>query len=485
MKKILILFAAIICLQTAKSQEWKISFGAESPSLKHAASNVVQSTGYIGCLDNTVYLMRYTDNRKSVPYLVSYDKNLVEQHQTMLPNGKNQKLYGGFANRESIDLLMTDKEENTYKAYRLSYDPSTLEAMGQPKELASFTSSGNVYTFVSSSQSGEWTATIFAEVADNSAEWRINMYDTQLEELWSMELNLGTTSDWLVTDSADVVIAGYYHYKGSNDGVLYFNVIDGERDHPFRLTDETFDDFQTMEVVRYDNGKIYCTGLIKGEEQDITGRWSSGFYSLVFDTRSGRITHYEKIDFSRENIADLCNVAHRIKMKVLSTDRMSFCNHRIDKDGVTVLYERSYNLYVNGAFTFTDYVGMLIYRIDNSGHIAWHNTVPREVKAQNGVEDGVRTRLSPAGDNYTVFYIDHPSNIEPQPGKPAKEGLLTIGKSGLMALTVGKDGTITRQMIELPGKPACVGAPHLLPSGELLLLLSERRKSTAATLRYQ
>lgn len=488
MKQILLALFVLLCIQTTTAQEWKINVGTESKALKHSGSNVVQTTGFIGTLGNTTYLMRYTDERRKEgkPYLVSYNRDLVEQHQTMLPDGKDQTLYGGFANDNSIDLLMTDKEGNTYKAYRLSYDPNTLAEKNAPKELASFNSSGSIYTFVSSSQSNDWTAIIFAEVTEESVEWRINMYDTELEELWNMDLSLGYVNDWLVTDSADVITAGYRHSKNSNETMLCFTVIDGERDRSFKIEEE-IDNLQSMEVVRYDNGKIYCTGLIAGEKQDETGRWSSGFYSLVFDTRTGKMSHFEKKDFTKENIADLCNVAHRIKMKVLSTDRVSLCNFRSDNDGATVLYERTYNLFLDGTFAYSDYVGMLLYRIDNNGRIAWYNTIPRDVKAPAGIQNGVRSRLIPADDNgkYTVFYIDDPKNVEPKPGKPAADIAINRSKNGLMGLSVDKEGNITRQILEIPSKTACIGAPHLLPTGEYLLLLSQSHQSNIAILKYE
>ena len=485
MKKLLLTIAVLFCLQTVFAQGWEINIGAESKALKYSGSNVVQSTGFIGTIGNTTYLMRHTDDRKPKPYLASYDRDLVELHQTMLPDGKNQTLFGGFANAESIDLLMTDQEGNTYKAFKLSYDPNTLAQKSEPKELATFTSSSKIYTFVSSSQSNDWTAVIFAEVTDK-VEWRINMYDTELEELWNMELTLGAVRDWLVTDSADVITAGFYRDNKVKETTLFFNVIDGEHDHPFEI-EETLDALQTMEVVRYDNGKIYCTGLIEGEEQDNSGRWSSGFYSLVFDTRSGKMTHYEKIDFTRENIADLCNVAHRIKMKILSTDRLNFCNSHYDNDGATVLIERNYNLYIDHVFTYSDYVGMLLYRIDNDGHISWYNTIPRDVKAPAGIHNGIKTRLIPADNNgkYTVFYIDDPNNIEPKPGKPANDIAINRSRNALMGLSVDKQGTITRQISEIPSKAAFVGAPHLLPSGDYMLLIAQPHKSNIAILKYK
>lgn len=490
MKKLSLLVVCFACFQMALGQEWKLNTGAESKALKYLATNVVQETGYIGSTADRVYLMNVPayvgKKKKDFPTLISYDRNLVEQGRVQLTENQDQKTYGGFVNDGSVDMLMTESTKSEYKVYKVSYDPTTLARKGEPKELASFSrrENGKQYTFVNSSQSQEWLSLIFAVVDDNRAEWLINMYDTELEELWSMEFSMDAIDSYFVTDSGDVVVAGYYKMKNSDETKLHFAILDGEKEHPFSCK-EVLPDLQTMEVVRYADGKIYCTGLVKGEAQDKTSRWSSGFYSLVYDTKAKRMSKFEKIDFTKEDICDLCNVTRRMKVKVMSTDKMSLASSRYDGEGATVVYERTFNFYLNGVFTYTDYVGMLMYRIDNSGHIAWNKTVPRDVQAPAGIEDGVRTRLIPAGDSYTIFYVDSPANLNPKPDKPAAVTAINKSKQILMAMTVDRQGNITRKGLEIPSKSACIGAPHKTGDNEYLLLLSQPLNSCISTLKFE
>ena len=490
MRKLSLLFVLIALGQVAIGQEWTLTVGAESKALKCSKSNVVQETGFIGNTADRIYLMNVPSNtgkkHKNFPSLISYDYNLVEQGRVQLTDDENYSMYGGFVNDGSIDLMMTESTKSEYRVLKVSYDPATLTRKGEPVELASFArrENGKHYTFVSSSQSQEWLSVILAVVNDGEAEWLINMYDTGLDELWSMEFKMDVIDDYFVSDSGDVIVGGFQRLKNSDETRLQFSVLDGERERGFTCN-EVLPELQNMEIVRYANGKIYCTGLLKGEAQDDFSRWMSGIYSLVYDTKAKRISKFEKVEFTKENICDLCNVTYRMKLKVLSTDKLNFASSHYDDEGTTLVYERCYDYYLNGTFTLTDYAGMLMYRIDNSGHILWHKTVPRDVQAPAGVHNGVRTRLIPAGDAYTMFFVDSPSNLTPKPGKPAAVTSLIRGKQILMAMTVDHQGNITRKGLQIPSKSVCIGAPHKTAENEYLLFLSQPFGSNACKLKFE
>ena len=485
MKKLLLFFFAFALLHNAMGQQWNITLGNESKSLSYNRSSVIQRTGFIGSLDNTIYLMRFTDERKSKPYLVAYDRDLNEKGRVELPAEKEKTLYGGFANEGSIDLLMTESTDEVYNAYRLSFDPQTLQKKNE-HQLASFKKGKDRknFTFVGTSQSQEWLSIMFALVQDNDAEWVINLYDTQLEELWSMDFHMDVIDDYMVTDSGEVLLGGFYNKKNSDDIRLEFAVLDGESEARYSDVGQ-WEDMQTMEIVRYDGGKIYCTGLLRGEELEKNGsRWSSGFYSLVYDTREKRVTLFEKKVFTKEDVCDLCNVSHRNRMKVVSTDKLSFVNAVCDNDGTVVEFERSYNLLVNHVPTFTAYMGVLVYRIDNAGHIVWQKIINREVQTPAEATNAVNSKLFVHDGKYTMFYMEDPKNLEAKPDTPLKPTSTDKAKQILLALTFDKQGNVSRQALQIPSKAFCIGAPHLLADGSYMLFLSQQFKSYVAILKY-
>lgn len=488
MKKLVLLFAAIACLQIAVGQEWKITTGADSKALQYHKNKGVRSRmpGYIGHRNGTTYIMGFYDEVKTKAYLAAYDKDLNELGKVDLPSEENQTLYGEFANEKSIDLLMTQKDASEYTAYKLSYDPSTLQPKGEPKALVSFNrGDGNkTYTYVSSSQSQEWLSLIFAVVEEDNVEWLVGLYDTELEEFWSMEFHQEIIDDYFVTDSGEVVVAGFYEKKNSDETRLQFAILDGEREQAY-VCNEVLPKMRNMEIVRYEDGKIYCTGLLVGEAQDDKGYWNSGFYSLVYDTRAKRMVKFEKVDFSKEDICDLCNASRNLRLKVLSTDKLRFADSHYDNDGTTVLFERTYNFFLDYAFVHSEYVGILAYRIDKQGHIAWHRILMRDLQAPNGIENNVKTRLTPMGDAYTIFYMDLPGNVNAKEGKTVIIAPLERSKLGLMATSIDRQGNVKRSMLTVPPKSVPIGAPHLLDNGDYLLLLARPFNSNIATLKYE
>ena len=487
MRKIVLFILAVMVAQIINAQEWKISVGPESKSLAYNKSSVIQRTGFIGARGDLVYLMRYTDEKKTKPYLVSYDLNLNEKNKIMLPDNDERRFYGGYANENTIDLLMTEEKKSQYSAYRLSYDPMTLQPKGEPQLLTSFTKGQGErnYTFVSSSQSQEWLSVIFAVVKDDDAEWRINLYDTELEELWSMEFHMDVIDDYLVTDSGEIVVGGFYQKKNGNDVRVQFAVLDGEREVSYSDVG-SWEDMQTMEIVRYHDGKIYCAGLLKGTELEKNkSRWSSGAYAMTYDTREKKVTKFEKIIFSKEDVCDLCNVPRRTRMKEVSTDKVSFVNAVYDEAGTVVEFERSFNLLVNNIPTFTSYMGVLVYRIDNDGHIAWSKVMNREVQAPNGATNGVNSRLFAHDGKYTMFWPEDPRNVNPKPEATVAPVSIEKAKLVLMATTFDRQGGMTRQGVAIPSKALCIGAPHQLGDGNYMLLLSQQFKSFVANLKYE
>ena len=488
MRKLLFFFLTLTCVQITVGQEWSILVGADSKALQYnkKKSVMARNPGYIGHLNGTAYIMGFYDELLPKAYLAAYDGDLKELRKTDLPSEPNQSLYGGFANEKSIDLLMTQKGSSSYTAYKISYDPATLEKLGEPVDLVTFSrgTSDKTYTYVSSSQSQEWLSLIFAVVDDGNVEWLVGLYDTELEELWSMEFRQDAIDDYFVTDSGEVVVAGFYEKKNSDETRLQFAILDGEREQSYTCN-EVLPQIRNMEIVRYEDGKIYCTGMLVGESQDGKDTWNSGFYSLVYDTRAKRMTKFEKVDFTKENICDLCNASRNLKLKILSTDKIRFADSHYDNDGTTVLYERTYNYFLDGIFIHSEYVGILAYRIDKQGHIEWHKVLMRDIQAPNGIDNNVRTKLTPAGDAYTIFYMDLPVNVGAKDGKTVPVAPLERSKLGLMATTIDHQGNVKRSMLTVPPKSVTVGAPHPLDDGSYMLLLARPFNSNIGILNYK
>lgn len=480
-RKIILFSMAMLLMGGLWAQQWQLNTGAESKTLKQKR-NDVSHLGVVGGNDKQIYLMRH-DQKEDKDILVAYDNDLNELRRTELDNGKNVTYYGGFLNESSIDLLVSTQNGNRFDMYRERYDPTTLKPVGNRTELYSINhkDSHKMKRALRPSASGEWISMLFVIPESESAEVRVNLYDTELEEMWNMDITLEDLDDYFVSDSGEVVFLSYFNTVDDDETTFNFTILDGDNEKTYSYS-ELVDSILRIDIVKYENDKIYCTGLIKGEQQDNYRNWSKGFFSLVFDIRSQKIVHYEKQLFTQADICRLCNVPDRSKLKVLSTDKLTFGASRYDSDGALVVYERYYNLLVNGIHTQSEFGGMLCLRIDNDGHIVSHPVVRRQVISAPETNKNVFTTILESRGVLFVATLDNPQNMDLAPEKPCKAANVSQARTALLFFTVSESGSIHRQYIERPFKGLCLNSPSKLRDDEYLMLFSSDFNSCAARL---
>ncbi|MBP5516902.1 MAG: hypothetical protein J6X86_08145 [Bacteroidales bacterium] len=479
MKKILLIIVLFCLYETVNAQQWQLKTYADSKALQFR--NEVTNVGFIGGdVDKFYLLRRYPKNE--APYLVAYDSNLVELWHKDLASGDGVLYYGGFLNEKTIDLLVTERDDNSFKAFHESHSVLVPNAEVTRTELFAISGSDSkkMKMTLRSSQSGEWTGTMYVLPGKDNAEANVVLYDTELDEMWSMEVALGTVDDYFVSDSGEVVFAGFFKEDGILETYLEFTVLDGEREHTYTSSINEGDLYR-IDIVKYENGKIYCTGLMKGEKQDDKDDWSSGFFSLVFDTKKKEVEYFEKQAFTKTDICRLCNVADRSRLRVLTTDKMAYADSRFDKGGATVAYERYYNVYVNGGYSQTVMEGILTFRIDNQGHLRWNNISRRQLTNADFGKLTTTRMIESDNKQYLVTY-DMPSNAKVSPEKPVRIVGSADPKLHMMILSFDISGAATRNYLTMPSKTMAVGAPHRLNDGRYLMLFAGNRHSSAAVL---
>ncbi len=482
MTRKLILFSLSMMLTGALwAQQWQLNAGAESETLK-LKRNDVSHLSIVGGNDNQIYLLRH-DQKTDKDILVSYNNDLNELCRTELDNGKDVTYYKGFLNESSIDLLVSTQNGNRFDLYRERYDPKTLKPVGSRSELYSINhkDSKKMEKAFLSSASGEWVCALFVIPEQESAEARVNLYDTELEEMWNMDVTLDGINDIFVSDSGEVVFINYFTFPDEEKTTFNITILDGEKEQIYEYS-KLVDSILRIDIVKYDNGKIYCTGLIKGERQDHTKNWARGYFSIVFDIPSKKIVHYEKQDFTQADICRLCNVPDRSKLKVLSTDKLTFGASAYDSEGALIVYERYYNLLINGLHTQTEFGGLLCLRIDNEGHIASHPIVRRQLVSTPDLIRNVYTTIFESRGTLFVATLDNPQNIDLAPEKPCKVADFSKSHTSLLFFTVSESGSIHRQYLERPVKGINLTAPFKLRDNEYLMFFSSSFKSCSARL---
>ena len=480
MKKLL--FLALLFAGSLSAQQWNLTLGNESKELK-MKRNDVQHLLYIGGNSQQFYLLRH-DVKEDYDYLVAYNFNLEEQHRVRIESGKHISYVGGFLNGDVVSLMGFTQQGNSFKAFRERYDAATLKSTEGRTELYNLNhrDAGKLSTTMRSSQSGEWLAAFYVLPTNNDAEARVSLYDTELDEMWNMDVTLSALDDYYVSDSGEVILAVFYNATKDQDGSLTFTVLDGEREQSY-TTGDIADSIYSIDIVKCSGDIIYCTGLLRGERQDNKDDWVSGFFSLAYDRKSKTLSHYEKHLFSKTDICRLCNVGERASLPKLSVDKMSFAASRALSNGSLVVYERFYNLYVNGAYMQSERGGLLCLRIDDQGHITASNITRRQLNYYNELRGSAFTTIVESQGVPYIATIDNAKNSDAQISRPFKSADAARSSSSLLMLHFGDNGDFQRQYLQRPSSCINLSRPVLLDDGSYLMLFGSDFNSFAGKLK--
>lgn len=483
MKKIIFFVAILLLTGSLSAQQWTLELGNESKELKDKGNDTRHL--FIGGDGDHFFLLRH-NQKEDYDYLACYDYNLQELRRVKVDNGKNVTYLGGFLSGDIISLMVSVQEGITYQFFREQYDATTLQPIGDRSERYSIThkDSQKLQTGSRTCQSGEWTSMFYVIPNGNEAEARICLYDNELDEMWGMDVTLSSLDDYFVSDSGEIILAGFYPNDNEDGCTLEFTVLNGEREQTYTCTDIT-DSLYRLDIVKCKGDKIYCTGLLRGERQDDKDNWTSGFFSLVYDIKEKQLVNYEKRLFTKTDICRLCNVTDRSTLRVGSADKMSFAASRYDSQGALVAYERYYNLLVNGIYYQSELGGLLLIRIDDEGHIQASDVVRRQLLAYADMPGKAFTQMIEANGAIHLVTIDNPKNIDNDGTRVCKRADASQSKSDLLMLHFSRRGDIHRQYLKRPKGCTNLSTAKVLDNGEYLMLFSSSFASYAAKLRYR
>jgi len=496
MKKTIVLVTFLFCLLRLGAQNWSLDLGNPTPAFSMRDRGVVANTLFIGCDTQSSCLLRHDANTDQYR-LELFDNS---QHALMatadLPSSQVDKrrkkvlldvtYAGGYGNEGSVDLLSVERSETEYQVLHRAYDSRTLQPIGNPQPLASYQlhESDKADLMLRESASGEWIGVIYYTQINDIVDTRVSLYDTRFEEMWSMDFTMAVANDYLVTDEGEVLFCGKQRNVGTGKTEIEFVVLDGDNERPY-FCEIDQDSLLSIDMLRYENGCFYCTGLIEGERQDKDGGWASGFYVLVFDSKSGTVTHFEKHYFSHQDVKRLCNVDDRTPLKISTTDGLHYASSRSDAEGSTVIYDRTYRYSINGVPKFYYHTGLLVVRLDAQGHMKWSNIVRRHIQSNLGNSRAVNTKILHEGGRDVLVYHDMEKNADVAPDRPLSLTMVERLGVSLVALSIDAAGNTSRQYISLPRGVLCIGAPHALGDGAYLMLMTHPRNSYFAILKYR
>lgn len=490
MKKTIVLFIAMALGGALLAQNLNVQFGNSTKKLKGNLLAGLPTISYIGEKGDLVYLVTSNNlNTKQTLQTYTHDMELKGEQKIDYSLGKST-FCGGYVNGNNVDLLRADNEKDGMHFLHIQYDANTLNKIKEEEILHINQESRRegVAFVMEESQSTEWLGIVYLDNPKNASRLNTVVYGNDMKPLWSMSSAPIDIADIFLSDSAEIVM-GSYELPQSPTGMtkVRFVVMDGENEAVYdgQMKSGQMDGF---EVVRYQDGKIYCVGALEGEAQNKRNNWRTGFYTFVYNTKTSQVEHYEEYKLTQKDINLIKNDKIDNKDKKLSIESLQWSGSRYDADGVTVLYDRHWDVYVRQSNGFTEYsttehTGMMLLRIDNAGHFQKHTAI-RHVFALPDLKERVsKPQLLHVGDKDYILTYETEKNLNKKDGSTHSDNVLMRSHFNLYFIGVDANGAISYELAGAPEKGFLMGRPHLRKDGSYMLNVISLKESAMGILR--
>lgn len=420
--------------------------------------------------------------------IARYDKNLNEVTRTPLDLPANCRYITGFNNKEGIDILLSEKNEEGTKidVYHEHLSPTTLEPVGELITLGTLTGekTDNLGFICRQSPDKMLTAGIFVTQREGQgAEARVTLYDRNLEEYWSMTTRLRVMDFASVNDSGVVVIGGYRPQAIPDRNDFEIIVLDGEKDHSYNFTLDA-GEIADVDLAGWRDGKLYLLAIgRKKKSKDDNGSHADRVVSICYNTVSDKVTS-DSYTFSKEEIERMNNKGN---LSGTLNDEIRFLGF----ENAVEAPDGHYDVLLTQTWTvLSDYgtshvsSGIMIVTLQPNGTVKRVYTHPYDTWSNIVCLKLAKKRLLRTNGGSLLLYSQHEKNVGRKPSKKVKIYAPGGDKAVLTALFIPDDGEVIEKHFPTE-KFSLINSPILMDNNKYLLFMSNRKTLKLATLDLQ
>ena len=414
--------------------------------------------------------------------IVRYDKNLNEVTRSSMDIPVNCKYITGFNNKEGIDILLSEKNEEGTKldVYHEHLSPTTFEPVGELINLGTLTGekTDNLGFICRQSPDKMLTAGIFVTQREGqSAEARVTLYDRNLEEYWSMTTRLRVMDFASVNDSGVVVIGGYRPQAIPDRNDFEIIVLDGEKNHTYNFTLDA-GEISKVDFASWRDSKLYLLAIGRKKKKKSDDRDNADrLISICFNTVNDKVTSDSYI-FSEEEINCMNNSNSHKKIHFLGIE------HSVEApDGhYDVLLTRTWLFSgSNGSCIFTS--GIMIATINPDGSIKRVYTHPHY--AGNSPHGRLADyHLIRTNGGSLFIYSDSKKNKDRKRTKKFKTYRAISDKAELIVLFIPDDGEIVEKHFPTE-RFSLINSPIPIEKNKYMLFMEDHKSLRFSTLDLQ
>ena len=463
MRRAALIAAAMLIAFAASAQA--VSFKTEANGKMLAHANEPQ---FIGTFDGSAVLLDRTGKKI---LLGRYDMAQNELASIELTREKETSCYGGFVNGNNIDLLMVRDGDEGMRVWRERLNATTLQGAAEPLTLTDMRGEKKDKFFfqIGTSPNQELLAGVSVAARKGlEPEMRVSLYSRELEAYWHMPIEVVPFNQILVTDSGEVVLA---YCSADRKRPSTFTVIDGEHEKHFSF--KVNEGIWALEssVVRYGNGKLVMAVTVCDEHKVVMPLGSNinrvEFY--CYDIQRDELT-VNTYDFTADESARMAN---RKDGNGTHNNWVQFgtLNQSIaDDEGAYLMLDQTWRVTKNDIPVEQHHQGMMVIRIDASGHVQWTRTMRLTAQSSWGGRDMVAYRWRSTADGVMLAAPQNAKNAPLPDDKPVKNFKILKDKAVMSVFTLDRKGNLSRENFDI-GKQTMIGAARAVDSRHFMLLL--------------
>ena len=488
MKKFITIVAAAAMWSCALAQSGELTLTMGNESKEVEDEDVLRAI-YMGSAGNqTCWLTREDDNDDAWS-AYSVDSNMHVSKWLRLPIKEEYELVSMIRNGSVASVIMVDSSNarNTL-VLRFSVDMDSLMLMDDRIDtLANFKLDKGDHCFVwgAVSNNEQYMGLLTLQQFAKKKEYvsTATMYDRGMNELWSKEFPVGTTSCLAVSDYGEMLTLGSKREATAERFLV--SVIDANMGENYSAT-VTCDRLQEMRIVNVLGRKMICAGIFSPNGTDLEDKLVRGTAMMAFDLDSATVTNFTLYPFQNEDVNILLNK----KTKKVQRDKavpmvVPLASAPMPYGAVLAVGHRHMLRYknANGTVSTTYYTqGLQLVAIDENGGLKWVRNIRRNDIAK-GNDDLLYIALFGSDDNVCLLKSESPKYpAEYNIASEAKE--YEMGDKGNLVLyRVAENGDVTKSILEQKTKHMLVSAAKT-EEGSVLLMTMKGSKSRLGVLKF-
>lgn len=460
--------------------------GAEGKSLDKES---VLNMWYLGNSEDLSCWLTTDDDQDDDWCVVSMDRNMNILRRLALPLDKDYRVVAVNENGWTANVIMVDSsEKKSTVVVRFSVEMDSLVlAEGRVDTLASFTlaKGDRCKVWGAVSANGQYMGLLTLQEFSSKKQYTATatMYDRAMNELWSQEFPVGTTSSVAVSDLGELLTLGYE--REAVEERFLVSVIGDRGGENYSMT-VNCDRVTDMRIVNVMDRKMICAGVFSPTMSDPEDQLVGGTVMMVFDLDSTHITGFTLNPFQNEDVNILMNKkTKKVQKEKVMPMVVPLAYSATPYGAVLAVGHRHVLRYknANGTISTTYFTqGIHLVAIDDNANVKWVRNLRRNDIEKD--EDGM-LYMALFAENDTVCLVKSECAKYPADYNIAKEAKeYEMGDKGNLVLyRVAEDGEVRKDILEQKTKHMLVSAAKS-EEGSVLLVTLKGRKSRLVELKF-